>query len=199
MKTAFVLGNGISRLVVDLNSLRTYGKIYGCNALYREFIPDVLVATDRPISQAIQESGYAKNNSFYTRKILTDSGAKVIPQPYYGYSSGPVALALAALEQHHKIYLLGFDLGPDTNQKFNNVYAGTEFYKSQNSTQTYTGNWVKQITQIARNFPKIQFFRVHGTTTAEIKEFQVLTNFKSCAMQEFQTIYKNSSDKVLRV
>lgn len=199
MKTVFVLGNGVSRLAIDLNSLREHGQIYGCNALYREFTPDVLVATDRPISQVIQQSGYAKNNCFYTRKILTDSGAKVIPQPYYGFSSGPAAVALAALEQYHKIYLLGFDLGPNNNLKFNNVYAGTEFYKAENSAQTYTGNWVKQITQIARNFPKIQFFRVHGPTTAEIKEFRALANFKSCAMQEFLTVYKNSSDKVLQV
>jgi hypothetical protein len=67
MTRAFVLGNGVSRRGIDLEQLRLYGKIYGCNALYREFTPDVLVATDRPIATAIQESGYAQHNEFYTR------------------------------------------------------------------------------------------------------------------------------------
>ena len=58
MTTAFVLGNGVSRQHLSLAQLQRRGKIYGCNALYREFEPDVLVATDRPIATAIQESGY---------------------------------------------------------------------------------------------------------------------------------------------
>mgnify|MGYP003348041320 FL=1 len=41
MAIAFVIGNGVSRLGVPLATLNTYGKIYGCNALYREFEPDV--------------------------------------------------------------------------------------------------------------------------------------------------------------
>ena len=54
MTTAFVIGNGISRRGLDLTQLQPYGKIYGCNALYREFTPDVLVATDKPIATIIQ-------------------------------------------------------------------------------------------------------------------------------------------------
>ena len=50
MDRAFVIGNGQSRLQIDLNNLRSKGTIYGCNALYRDFIPDVLVATDCKMS-----------------------------------------------------------------------------------------------------------------------------------------------------
>ena len=46
MKIAFVIGNGQSRSHFNLNTLRGKGTIYGCNALYRDFMPDVLVATD---------------------------------------------------------------------------------------------------------------------------------------------------------
>jgi hypothetical protein len=187
MSRVFVLGNGISRQAVDLPHLKNIGKIYGCNALYREFAPDVLVATDRPISQAIQQSGYAKNHDFYTRKVLPDSGAQIIPQPYYGFSSGPVAVALAALQGHREIYLLGFDLGPNQQQQFNNIYAGTEFYKPQNSTQTYTGNWIRQIVQITKTFSKAQFLRVQGATTADIMEFRLIKNFSHLPMEKFLT------------
>lgn len=190
MTTAFVLDNGVSRLAVDLDRLKQHGRIYGCNALYREFTPDVLVATDRPIAHAIQNSGYSQQHRFYTRKPKPDLGALSIPQPYYGYSSGPVATALAALDHHRTIYLLGFDLGPDQHNKFNNVYAGTEFYKPINSGQTFTGNWTRQITQIAKNFPDRKFVRVHGPTTAHIPDFHTITNLATVTMPDFLNQYQ---------
>ena len=58
----FLIGNGESRKDFDLTQLRQYGKIYGCNALYRDFKPDVLVAVDHGISHEIYNTGYAKEN-----------------------------------------------------------------------------------------------------------------------------------------
>ena len=59
MSRAFVLGNGVSRQGIDLDLLKSLGTVYGCNAIYREFVPDVLISTDVPISEAIQRTGYA--------------------------------------------------------------------------------------------------------------------------------------------
>ena len=39
VKRVFCIGNGESRKGFDLEKLRPYGKIYGCNALYRDFTP----------------------------------------------------------------------------------------------------------------------------------------------------------------
>jgi hypothetical protein len=185
MTQAFVLGNGISRKTVALASLQPLGKIYGCNALYREFTPDVLVATDRPIATAIQESGYARSNCFYTRRPLDGLGANQVPALYFGYSSGPIATAIAASDGHRCIYLLGFDMGPDKNQQFNNVYAGTEFYKTSTSVPTFTGNWIKQLIRIVQDFPQTEFVRIHGATTAEIPQFSTVSNLKSMQLAEF--------------
>lgn len=185
MTMAFVLGNGVSRQSLDLNQLRQHGPIYGCNALYREFVPDVLVATDRPIAQRIQESGYSLRNRFYTRRPISGSGAQIVPRKYYGNSSGPIACALAALDGNKKIYLLGFDMGPDQNQQFNNVYAGTEFYKPQGALPTFTGNWVKQLTQLAQDFEQVEFVRVCGATTAEIPELKTKFNFAHLPLEQF--------------
>jgi hypothetical protein len=185
MTTAFVLGNGISRKTIAPSSLQPLGKIYGCNALYREFTPDVLVATDRPIATAIQESGYAQTNCFYTRRPIEGLGACRVPALYFGYSSGPIATAIAASDGHRLIYLLGFDMGPSENQQFNNVYAGTEFYKPNNAMPTFTGNWIKQIIQIAQDFPQTEFVRIHGTTTARIAQFDNIPNLKSMVLAEF--------------
>jgi hypothetical protein len=187
MSIAFVLGNGVSRKEIDLYRLKKHGKIYGCNALYREFIPDVLVATDRPIATAIQESGYAGNNVFYTRRPLENFGAKQVPKQYFGFSSGPIATAIATQDGHQKIYLLGFDMGPVENNRFNNVYAGTEFYKSTESMPTFTGNWVKQLSQVVKDHPSVEFIRIFGTTTAPIVEFEKIPNFKSLSIELFNS------------
>jgi hypothetical protein len=185
MTQAFVCGNGISRQEIDLNQLRPLGKIYGCNGLYRDFEPDCLVATDRPISEAIQNSGYSNSHRFHTRRPMPNSGARPVPKQYHGNSSGPIATALAALDGHETVYLLGFDMGPKENSKFNNIYAGTDFYKAVNAAPTYTGNWVKQLVAIAKDFPQTTFVRVCGATTADIRELKTLNNLQHMPVQTF--------------
>jgi hypothetical protein len=194
MTRAFVLGNGVSRNQVDLSVLRTLGPVYGCNALYRDFEPDVLVSTDSPISQRIQQEGYSATHVHYTRRPLPDSGAIRIPQQYFGFSSGPVAVGLAALDRHRSIYLVGFDMGPTRTGKFNNMYADTEFYKKSHHPSTFSGNWVRQLLTIAKDFPKCDFFRVKGDTTAEITELQGAKNLAHMTMVEFQNRINNKTD-----
>ena len=40
---AFILGNGVTRLEVVPEELIQRGKVYGCNRIYSEFEPTVLV------------------------------------------------------------------------------------------------------------------------------------------------------------
>lgn len=194
MSRAFVLGNGVSRLAIDLNYLKTLGPIYGCNALYREFVPDVLVSTDKPISTRIQEEGYSLRNRFYTRRPIQGQGGYPVPQQYYGFSSGPIATALAALDKNVAIYLIGFDMGPSQVGKFNNIYADTEFYKKSSATPTYTGNWTRQLATIAKDFSKVSFYRVKGSTTAEIQELNGVKNLTHMPMEDFLNRINNTKD-----
>ena len=56
---AFILGNGITRLEIDCEGLLDYGAVYGCNRIYQEFAPTVLVSTDTDMAREIQQSGYS--------------------------------------------------------------------------------------------------------------------------------------------
>ena len=192
MTVAFVLGNGVSRQQVDLSELKKHGTIYGCNALYRDFTPDVLISTDTPISEAIQNSGYALSNTMYTRKPIAGSGAKLIPQNYFGYSSGPIALALATERDYPVIYIIGFDMGPAANGRFNNIYADTEFYKKSSSTPTYTGNWARQMASVMTENRRKNYIRVCGPTTAIVQEFKKIPNLLNMPMSEFLERIKNN-------
>ena len=194
MSRAFVLGNGISRQAISVTAISQLGAIYGCNALYREHTPDVLVSTDRPIAQHIQQSGYSAVNRFYTRRPLPGLGAQVVPKPYFGYSSGPIAVALAALDQHRIIYMVGFDMGATANKTINNVYAGTEFYKPVTAAPTFTGNWIRQLVKIMHDFRQTQFVRVAGAATARLAELESVPNLTHLDLATFADRINNKKD-----
>ena len=73
----FCIGNGESRKSFDLRILKPHGKIYGCNALYRDFTPDVLTAVDHGIMHEIYQSGYCDTNETWLRNWTR------IPAPTY--------------------------------------------------------------------------------------------------------------------
>ena len=64
----FCIGNGESRKGFDLEQLRPYGKIYGCNALYRDFLPDALICVDHGIMHEVYHAGVAQKIPCYIRK-----------------------------------------------------------------------------------------------------------------------------------
>lgn len=181
MDRIFVLGNGRSRLGLNLDSLKTAGKVFGCNALYRDFSPDVLVATDPGISKEIELSGYPENNVFYTRKPEHPNSKRIIKNS--GFSSGPVAVTYAALSGALNIYLIGFDL-TGINNKHNNVYSSTSNYQDISSNATYYGNWINQIYSIAREFTIPNFIRV-GSNNQYKPEKWNLPNIKYQTIDDF--------------
>lgn len=158
---AFVLGNGKSRLNADLNILKDHGVIYGCNALYREFDPDYLIAVDVKMINEIIDSGYHKRAEVWTnpnKGVKTKARVNFF-SPHKGWSSGPTALHFAATKGHKVIYILGFDYA-GFNGKFNNVYADTFNYKKSDDSATYHGNWLSQTEKTIKEFKNVKFFRV---------------------------------------
>lgn len=194
MSRAFVLGNGRSRQDLDLALISTLGPIYGCNALYRDYIPTTLVATDRPIAEHIQGLGIARQTKFYTRKPQPGTGALRVPQKYFGFSSGPIAVALAAQDGARAIYLLGFDMGADETGHFNNVYASTEFYKKSSAPPTYAGNWIRQLGTVMLDFPDRTFVRVAGILTTPKDEFKTVSNLAAMSMTDFLERINNTKE-----
>ena len=47
---AYCIGNGPSRKGFNLNKLKPTGQTYGCNALYRDFVPDFILSVDTAIT-----------------------------------------------------------------------------------------------------------------------------------------------------
>ena len=66
---AYILGNGPSRKELDLDTLKSNGTVYGCNALYRDWSPNYIVANDWPVMVEIILSDYK------VKCIFTDIGS----------------------------------------------------------------------------------------------------------------------------
>lgn len=68
MPKILIIGNGTSRLNYDLDKLsKKFDLVIGCNALYRDFEPDILVALDIETVTEIIQSGYNKKHICYFR------------------------------------------------------------------------------------------------------------------------------------
>ena len=103
-------------------------------------------------------------------------------------------MALAALDRHLAVYLIGFDMGPTQFNKFNNVYADTEFYKKSTSLPTFVGNWSRQIVTVCKDFPACSFYRVMGDASAVIPEFNTVANLARMSMTDFVHRINNTKD-----
>jgi len=66
-KRVFCIGNGESRIGYDLHNLWPLGRIYGCNAIYRDFLPDALIAVDHGIMHEMYNMGIAQHIPCYFR------------------------------------------------------------------------------------------------------------------------------------
>lgn len=207
MEKAFIIGNGKSRQGFDLNQLRGKGKIYGCNALYRDFLPDVLVATDDKMREEIELSdinpdvleNIPAKIPFYTRRPSTKIKCHV-DRPWqkedyqnnysrkidtnWGYSSGPVSLTIACQEGHSYLYLLGHDFISDDGM-LNNIYAGTNAYKQGSSPAIYHGNWMDQIRKIMLEFNTCNFARVGSLNNFVPENWKECPNHREITFEQF--------------
>jgi len=189
-KIAFVLGNGTSRKSINLESLKTKGTVYGCNAIYREFDPDYLIAVDTKMILEINKAGYQHSHVVWTNKnkaYAQFTGFNYF-NPSKGWSSGPTALTLASDHNNTELYILGFDyIGLD--DKVNNIYSGTQNYKKVNERATFHGNWLKQTLIVCQKNPNKRYIRVVSDNPFIPKEFSVLNNLSHITVEEFKKIF----------
>jgi len=191
-KIAFVLGNGVSRASIDPQELKTLGTIYGCNALYRTFSPDYLIAVDTKMILEINKSGYQNANTVWTNPNKAYQNMKGFNffQPSKGWSSGPTALWLAAQHGYEHIYILGFDYqGLEKGTKFNNMYADTMNYKKSNEGATFFGNWMRQTRSVLQDNPKIKFTRVIAADNYIPEELNKFVNVEHITTDIFKKMY----------
>lgn len=193
--TAFVLGNGTSRKSIDHTQLKIHGPIYGCNALYREFEPDFLIAVDVKMILEINEAGFQHKHKVWTNPNKAYKSIENLNffKPSKGWSSGPTALWLASRHNYNRIFILGFDYkGLNEGRSVNNIYVDTKNYKKSTDGATYYGNWLKQTSQVIRDNPNTTFIRVISSDNFVPPELNKFSNVKHISVEDFQKIFNIS-------
>ena len=189
---AFVIGNGVSRLPIDLEKLKSIGKVYACNAVYRTFQPDFLVAVDVKMILEINKAGFQHKNQVWTNPNRSYERIKNLNffSPSKGWSSGPTALWLATQHQYKKIYILGFDFrGSKQGRMFNNIYADTANYKKSTDGATFFGNWMRQTTSVIKQNTDIEYKRVIAPDNYCPEELNKFNNLENIFIEDFQQMF----------
>lgn len=193
---AVIIGNGPTRLDFDLRHLDHPSGLlgaetlqtYGCNALYRDFTPDFLVASgDNGIVPEIANSVYVDNNIVYTNAIhLLEFPGKFYLIPYDPYAdAGTTAAYIAAFDGHKKIYMLGFD-GHDTPGVNFNIYAGTNGYDATNTDDIRSDKWEQNQKQLFDVYNDVEFIRVTPLGRGQVPNyFKYSPNFRQISFRDF--------------
>jgi hypothetical protein len=192
---AVCIGNGESRASFNLDLIGKHrGGIlaadklqsYGCNALYRDFPPDFLVATGGMVKE-IAESGYCVSHIVYTNGqyiIEYPNSFYLIPQNP-SFNAGTIAAYLACFDGHSKVFLLGYDFNHGL-EPVNNIYKNSNGYAKGDELQDNTKFWTLTLTQVIRTYPDVDFVRVVPTKTYWMPdELQALPNLRQIDFREF--------------
>ena len=137
LKTAYIIGNGVSRSSFDLMNLKGKGKVFGCNALYRDYaeqdyvLPDYLVAIDNPIIAEIEKSDFPKERflnppedekwepvELHWKRSVAPGWSPARPRS----NAGMNAIQEAIKKGYTTIFIFGFDFlatSSDTARKSN--------------------------------------------------------------------------------
>ena len=196
--TAVVIGNGLGQRIIDLKLLKKERgfqgsktlRLYGCNALYRDFDPDFLVVTRDGIANEIvttnlKSGDYCKNHIVYAsvKNILNYPGNfHVIPQNP-GWNSGAIAAYMACFDGHKKVYLLGHD-ALDTPGADYNVYSGSNGYAGKNTASALL--YENSMLQVFQTYNDVDFVLVNKTGKGYIPEsWKYCLNLRRLNLRQF--------------
>jgi len=128
----FLIGNGKSRENFDLERLRSIGTIIGCNAIFREFTPDLLIAIDAKMLKELKDSKYT-GTTLIPKNRTKNVPKAIIWKAERFNTSGCFAMKLISqVMKPSKCYMLGMDGYPG------NMYDGTINY-APNTLQNFSG------------------------------------------------------------
>ena len=124
-----ILGNGTSRLLVPIEKIPS--PVWGCNALYRDYSPDLLIVSDRRMVLEVANAKYPGEVVFKPWKGFTHPPSNFTPFESRG-CSGEVAVRYALKQGYTQIDLIGFDM---KEGRIQNVYTNTQNYGSHKDYQ----------------------------------------------------------------
>ena len=195
---AYIIGNGPSRKGFDLSTLKETGQTYGCNALYRDFIPDYIFSIDAQVTNTMVKDKVYEKCVHYAPSLEVNRHPKggppvlhLIPDNPYSIS-GNQAIWTACVHGHKNLYLIGFDFRDYGKNQLNNIYQDTEHYGPRHS-DTIFDVWLKWFRDHLKQRPYCNFTIVHDSPPEYLHNLQTGYDVGN----SFLMSYKEFNDKVL--
>lgn len=158
-KVAFIVGNGITRKEINLDSLVGKAPIYGCNALYRDFKSwDYLVAIDDGM---IKELGSLDHDP--KKKIVIPELDRRFESAEYSptrrrNNAGMIAMEEAISNGASILYCIGFDFIMGNKSSTDNVYKNSRNYGPEtHANQNDNFYRLRYLDWFARQHPNVKF------------------------------------------
>ena len=191
---AYVIGNGPSRQNFDLDKLKSSGQTYGCNALYRDFLPDFIFSVDTKMTQQMVADEVGLKTYHYAPALEVNRKQSkgmlhLIPNNPH-WISGNSAFWTAGVHGHKNIYLIGFDFREYGRDQLNNIYQDTLNYGERHSDQIFEG-WLKQFRDMLKMRPYVNYTIVHDNPPVYLNHLQTgtdLGNSKVITYAEFEKV-----------
>jgi len=194
---AYCIGSGPSRKGFDLSLLRDTGQLYGCNALYRDILPDFIFSVDAMMTaQMIKDEVGLKTIHYAPSLEVNRDKTKMlhlIPNNPH-WISGNTAFWTAGVHGHRNIYLIGYDFREYGAGELNNIYQDTQNYGERNADTIFDG-WLKQFRHMIKLRPYINFTVVHDDPPEYLHHLQTgtdLGNTKVISYKELETVLASS-------
>jgi len=177
---AYCIGNGPSRQGFDLNRLKEHGQTYGCNALYRDFIPDFIFSVDAKMTAQMCLDKVGRKTIHYAPSLEVNRRHSkgmihLIPNNPH-WISGNQAFWTAGVHGHKNIYLIGYDFREYGKGELNNIYQDTLCYGERNGDTVYDG-WLKQFRDCIKMRPYVKFTVVHDNPPEYLQYLQTGTDY----------------------
>ncbi len=193
---AYVIGNGPSRKGFDLNKLPATGQTYGCNALYRDFVPDYIFSVDTKMTvKMLEDKVYEKCIHYAPALEVNRPHGKdklhLTPNNPH-WISGNQAFWTACVHGHKNIFLIGFDFREYGEGQLNNIYQDTKNYGPRNSDIIFE-SWLSQFRQLQIMRPYCNWTVVHDDPPDYLKVSNPSANFGKFKILS----YKEFNDTVL--
>ena len=196
MNIACVIGNGPSRLGLDLTMVGHKMATYGCNALYRDYIPHYLISMDWHIVEEILENKINYKTNFYTQDSAQFNQMPLDKKKHINWlkpmnkrlDSGNSALEIALENKYETIYMIGFDY--NTDDKLPNVYHGTQNYAKNSlvpAAESMAREWQNRLRNLIKLYPNTKIVRVNGSNRPMNID---TTNYSEITTEQFKEIYE---------
>ena len=193
---AVCIGNGESRKDFNLRFIGAHRggllaadklQSYGCNALYRDFAPDFLIAVGNDMIDEIANSDYCANNIVYTNAVsmLQYPGKFYLIPQNISFDAGAIAAYMACFDGHKKVFLLGYDQYDDADGPYNNMYKDTNGYLTSDDTQN-SKFLTLTLSTVIQAYNDVDFVRVMPTVDHWISPaLTPILNFRQISYNDF--------------